>query len=222
MTTKQLERTIARIKDFHAKTENLINEIFSSHEPKKSLKVKKVTKAVETKPRKAGKPRVGRDGGPNRSELIRSYFEKHGLESRPRDVIEALKKEGIEVAPALVSIVKHKLNGGSKTVAKKEKAPKASKTVVKSGDPLPAVVQSVLEKNKDGLKLGDLTNKVEEAGYQYGGKKGHEGLKQNVFQCLYSLSKEKHHPGYEGTDPVVYKDKTSKRYMLNPKAKRSA
>ncbi len=226
MTTKQIERTIARIKDFHSKTENLINEIFSSHKPEKKLvkasKTKVVAKTVKTT-EKAEKPRAGRDGGPNRSELIRAYFKKHGNDSRPRDVIEALKKEGIEVAPALVSIIKNKLNGGA-TVSKKEKtvAKKASKTLVKSGDPLPAVVQSVLEKNKDGLKLSDLTNKVEEAGYQYSGKKGHDGLKQNVYQCLYSLCKEKHHPGYEGTDPVVLHDETSKRYMLNPKAKRSA
>jgi hypothetical protein len=80
----------------------------------------------------------------------------------------------------------------------------------------------VLSKNKDGLKLGDLANKVEEAGYKYGGEKGHKGLVQNVYQCLYGLSKEKSHPGFEGTDPVVLHDESSKRYMLNPKAKRSA
>jgi hypothetical protein len=219
MTTKQLERTIARIKDFHTKTEGLINEIFGAK--KLEAKATKPTKAkVEVKARKA---RAGREGGPNRSQLIRAYFEKHGMDSRPRDVIEALKKDGIVVAPALVSIVKHKLNGGAKTVVKKTKVLKTKASVVrKSGDPLPAVVQSVLEKNRDGLKLSDLTDKVKEAGYQYHGKKGDDGLKQNVFQCLYSLSKEKHHPGFEGTDPVVYRDKTSKRYMLNPKAKRSA
>jgi hypothetical protein len=221
MTTKQLERTIARIKDFHLKTENLINEIFGS--TKTEAKAKPAKAKVELK--KSEKVRAGRDGGLNRSELIRAYFEKHGMDSRPRDVIEALKKEGVVVAPALVSIIKHKMNGGAKSVVKKtkvEKATKAAATKKTSGDPLPAVVQAVLEKNKDGLKLGDLTNKVKEAGYQYHGKKGDEGLKQNVFQCLYSLSKEKHHPGFEGTDPVVYRDKTSKRYMLNPKAKRSA
>lgn len=221
MTTKQLERTIARIKDFHSKTENLINEIVGVA---KKTEVKAVKPKAKVEVKKVEKARAGRDGGLNRSELIRSYFEKHGMDSRPRDVIEALKKDGIVVAPALVSIIKHKMNGGSKAVVKKEKVVKATKTTAKktSGDPLPAVVQAVLEKNKDGLKLGDLTNKVKEAGYQYHGKKGDEGLKQNVFQCLYSLSKEKHHPGFEGTDPVVYRDKTSKRYILNPKAKRSA
>lgn len=221
MTTKQLERTIARIKDFHTKTESLINEIFGAKKAEAKAAKPKVKAKVEVKARKT---RAGREGGPNRSQLIRAYFEKHGMDSRPRDVIEALKKDGIVVAPALVSIVKHKLNGGAKEVSKKTKVvkTKASVAAKKSGDPLPAVVQAVLEKNKDGLKLGDLTDKVKEAGYQYHGKKGDEGLKQNVFQCLYSLSKEKHHPGFEGTDPVVYRDKTSKRYMLNPKAKRSA
>jgi len=220
MTTKQIERQFARIKDLHTKTEGLLKDVFSSF--KSVAKAPKAKIVVKTKARKAGKPRAGRDGGLNRSELIRSYFEKHGLDTRPRDVIEALKKEGIEVAPALVSIVKHKLNNGTPK-AKKEKAPVAkSKTTRRSGDPLPAVVQAVLEKNKDGLKLGDLADKVEAAGYQYSGKKGHEGLRQNVYQALHSLSKEKHHPGYEGTSPVVLHDETSKRYILNPKAKRTA
>lgn len=220
MTTKQLERTIARIKDYHSKAESLIGEIFSSHKPEK-VDQKATPKAqVKTGTEKS---RAGRDGGPNRSELIRAYFKKYGTDARPRDVIESLKKEGVEVAPALVSIVKSKLNGGVKVSSKKEKTViKKTAKVVKSGDPLPAVVQTVLDKNKDGLKLADLTTKVEEAGYQYGGKKGHDGLKQNVYQCLYSLCKEKHHPGFEGTDPVVLHDETSKRYMLNPKAKRSA
>lgn len=226
MTTKQLERQFARIKDLHSKTEGLIKEVLSSCKPEASLTKKTFVKA-KVKATVATKPRAGREGGVNRSELIRAYFDKFGLDSRPRDVIEALKKDGVEVAPALVSIVKYKLANGSKTVATKTKAEKPAKVAkakpaVRSGDPLPAVVQSVLEKNKDGLKLGDLTNKVEQAGYQYNGKKGHDGLKQNVYQCVHSLSKEKRHPGYEGTDPVVLHDETSKRYMLNPKAKRSA
>ena len=227
MTTKQLERAIARVKDYHSKADNLINEIFGSVKletkevAKKPVKSEKVSTKAKVEASKVEKPRTGRDGGPNRSQLIRAYFEAHGLNSRPRDVIEALKKEGITVAPALVSIIKHKINNGSKAVEEVSKK-EAKTTKVKSGDPLPAVVRSVLEKNKDGLKLGDLANKVEEAGYKYGGEKGHKGLVQNVYQCLYSLSKEKHHPGYQGTDPVVLHDETSKRYMLNPKAKRSA
>jgi len=219
MTTKQIERQFARIKDLHTKTEGLIKDVFSSF--KSGAKAPKSKIVVKTKS-KTGKPRAGRDGGLNRSELIRSYFEKNGLDSRPRDVIEALKKEGVEVAPALVSIVKHKLNNGTSKTKKEKVTVAKSKTTRKSGDPLPAVVQAVLEKNKDGLKLGDLADKVEAAGYQYSGKKGHEGLRQNVYQALHSLSKEKHHPGYEGTSPVVLHDETSKRYILNPKAKRTA
>jgi hypothetical protein len=206
MTGKQIERTIARIKDLHSKTETLINDVFSSCGEK--LAIPKVNST---------KPRMGKSGGMNKSELIRAHFAKHGLETRPRDVIEALSKNGIAVTAAHVSIEKHKLSGGSKP-----KKVKVEKTLRKSGDPLPAVVQSVLAKNKDGLKLSDLSDKVKEAGYQYSGKKGDEGLKQNVYQCLYSLAKEKHHPGYDGTDPVVLHDETSKRYMLNPNAKRSA
>lgn len=226
--TKKIERNMQKIQNFHAKTESLMKEIFGLQKklvvtPAKATKtVAKVVKAKKAKV--TTKARSGRDGGPNRSELIRAYFEKHGVDSRPRDVIEAIKKaENVDVAPALVSIIKHKLGGPTaKKVAVKTKVKATKKTKTNSDLPLPAVCLDVLSKNKDGLKLGDLANKVVEAGYKYGGDKGHKGLVQNVYQCLYSLSKEKHHPGFEGTDPVILHDETSKRYMLNPKAKRSA
>ena len=225
--TKQIERNVERIKSLHAKTETLIKEIFSLQKKMVSTpNASKVKVAGMTKPEKAGKARAGRGGGVNKSELIRAYFEKHGKDSRPRDVIEYLGKDGVEVGAALVSIIKTKLGAApSKKVSLKTKESTAvAKSKKSSGSdlPLPAVCLEVLSKNKDGLKLGDLANKVEEAGYKYGGDKGHKGLVQNVYQCLYSLSKEKNHPGFEGTDPVVLHDETSKRYMLNPKAKRSA
>ena len=222
---KQIERSIEKVHNYHAKTENLIKEIFGLQ---KKLSLKKVSsvktaKIVKIKPETEIKARAGRNGGPNKSQLVRSYFEKHGLDSRPKDIIEAIKKvENIEVDPALVSIVKKKLGGVKKEV--KAKTPVVAKTTTKTTSALPlrAICLEVLCKNKDGLKLGDLANKVIEAGYKYGGEKGHKGIVQNVFQCLYSLSKEKHHPGFEGTDPVVVHDETSKRYALNPNAKRSA
>jgi len=217
--TKQIERNMEKIKTFHEKTESLIKEIFSLQK-KLSLK----PKAVKPKAAKATvKTRAGRAGGVNKSELIRSYFEKHGKDSRPRDVIEALKNEGFEVGAALVSIIKNKL-GGKRAAKAEKKVLKAKKVAAKKGSdlPLPAVCLDVLSRNKEGLKLGDLATKVAEAGYKYGGDKGHKGLVQNVYQCLYGLAKEKHHPGFEGTDPVVLHDETSKRYTLNPNAKRSA
>lgn len=222
--TKQIERNVEKIKSLHAKTETLIKEIFSLQKKMVSAPNGTKTRAIKaTKPAKVAKARSGRGGGVNKSELIRDYFEKHGKDSRPRDVIEALGKNGVEVGAALVSIVRNKMGGTStKKVALKTKERPSAKAKKNSDLPLPAVCLEVLSKNKDGLKLGDLANKVEEAGYKYGGDKGHKGLVQNVYQCLYSLSKEKSHPGFEGTDPVVLHDETSKRYMLNPKAKRSA
>lgn len=216
---KQIERNVQKIKAFHAKTDNLLKEIFSLQKKITTKQAKSVVIAPKSK-----KARAGRDGGVNKSELIRAYFEKHGKDSRPRDVIEALKKDGIEVGAALVSIVKSKIGGTvSKKVSLKTKATKVRTKKTGGSDlPLPAVCLDVLSKNKDGLKLGDLANKVEEAGYKYGGDKGHKGLVQNVYQCLYGLAKEKTHPGFEGTDPVVLHDESSKRYTLNPKAKRSA
>jgi len=225
---KQIERNIEKVHNYHVKTESLINEIFGLQKKlslKKVSTAKTVGKIVKITPQKEIKVRAGRNGGPNKSQLVRSYFEKCGLDSRPKDIIEAIKKaESIDVDPALVSIVKKKLGGVKKTIKAKTPVAKTvlpTKTTV-SALPLRAICLEVLCKNKDGLKLGDLANKVVEAGYKYGGEKGHKGVVQNVFQCLYSLSKEKHHPGFDGTDPVVFHDETSKRYTLNPNAKRSA
>lgn len=217
---KKIENNIRKIHSYHAKTEGLLKEVFGLQ---KKLTLKKVSPAKVVKIKPEIKVRAGKNGGPNKSQLVRSYFEKHGLDVRPKDVIEAIKKaEKIEVEPALVSIIKKKLGGAKKVKAKTASKTKVSVAKTSSVLPLRAICLEVLGKNKDGLKLGDLANKVVEAGYKYGGEKGHKGVVQNVFQCLYSLSKEKHHPGFEGTNPVVFHDESSKRYSLNPNAKRSA
>lgn len=179
-------------------------------------------------------PKVKKEGL-NRSQLIRDYFEKHGIDSRPKDVIVALKEQhSIEVAPALVSIIKGKLSTtkapkakkapkvkAAKVKATKEKVAKAPKTEVKESKlPLPALCEKILSSSREGYKLGDVAELVAKAGYEYTGEKGHKGLVQNVYQALYNLCREKKHPGYEGETAVVIHDETSKRYRINPKAKK--
>lgn len=100
--------------------------------------------------------------------------------------------------------------------AKKGTAAKTTKkTTKKSGkrakndSSLADVVQGVLRKTKDGLKLADLVEAVVEAGWTTTSKrKG--GLSQIVYQCVNKLMNT--------TPKTVVKDKDSKRYRLRKAA----
>ena len=138
-------------------------------------------------------------------------------------MIQALKKDGIEVPSSLVSTIKKNL--GISTPKNKvlvKKVEKVEKTE-KSSAPLPKIVQEVLLKNKDGLRLKEVMEKVQQSGYNYKGNKPVEqGLYSNVYQTLHNLASKKHHTGFEGNAPVVIHDGSSHMYKLNPEAKRSA
>lgn len=63
----------------------------------------------------AKKARRGRSkGGVNKAQAVRDEFEKQGVDSAPKDVIAALKKRGIDVAPAQVSNIRTSLRGPAK------------------------------------------------------------------------------------------------------------
>jgi hypothetical protein len=179
--------------------------------------------------------------GVNRSEKIRDYFNKHGMSVRNKDVIDYIKKTyNTEVGPAHVSIIRKNMSQGkairtgkvkvkakAKAATPKAKAPKALPKAQKStmGQlPMSALCTSLLKKHgpRDGLKLSELTDLVIKSGYSYKGDKGRGGVLQNVYQALHSLSKEGSHIGYKGESPVIVKDPTSKRYRINPKAKKVA
>lgn len=178
--------------------------------------------------------RKGWKGGVNKSELVRNYFEKHGLEVRNVDLIADIKKaHGIDVGAANVSIVRKQLGkGAKKTKAKVEAKVKvkttekakvsAKKTAGLKGLPMPAMCVELLKKGpREGLKLGELAEMVDSSGYKYTGDKGYSGLVQNVYQAVHNLSMPKTHPGYKGKVAVIIHDKDSKRYRLNPKAKKN-
>lgn len=178
--------------------------------------------------------------GVNRSEKIREYFTKHGMAVRNKEVIDYIKKTyNTEVGPAHVSIIRKNMSGGKATKAKtKAKASIKAKTKAKvkakattkvsakvKSDlgklPMGTLCASLLKKHgsRDGLKLSELTDLVIKSGYPYKGDKGRDGVLQNVYQALHSLSREGSHAGYKGETPVIVKDPASKRYKLNPKAK---
>jgi len=177
----------------------------------------KTVEVSETKIRKGWK------GGVNKSQLIRDYFAEHGKDSRPRDVLAYLKADhGIIVSPVLVSIIKNQI-GGKSVKTKKFKAPKAKAKTVRhraSDLPLTALCVELLKNSRDGFKLSEIVTKAERAGYKYSGKRGREGIVQNVYQALRTLRERKTHPGYVGEVSVIIHDEASKRWRLNPKAKR--
>lgn len=175
------------------------------------------------------KSRKGRHGGVNKSELVRNYFEKHGMECRNKDIIDAIRKSrGVELNPTLVSIIRKSM--GSKRVRKTRVQKMALKAAKKAGKvrtadlaglPMTALCARILQKarGREGLKLAEIADLVIQSGYKYTGSKGREGVVQNVYQALHNLSKKTAHPGYEGQVAVILKDETSHRYRLNPKAK---
>ena len=177
-----------------------------------------------------GQTKSRKTGGVNKSELIRNYFEKHGMGSRNKDLIYAIRKsKGVELNPTLVSIIRNNIESKrvSKTrVQKVLKVKKAGKARAVTGSnlaglPMTALCARILQKirGSEGLKLAEIADLVIQSGYKYAGSKGREGVVQNVYQALHNLSKKTAHPGYEGQVAVILKDETSHRYRLNPRAK---
>lgn len=180
------------------------------------------------------KTRKGWKGGVNKSELVRNYFDKHGLDCKNKDVINAVKKStGIELNPTLVSIIRKNMGGKRVRKNRVQKALRAKKVATKTskvsrvkktelaGLPMTALCAKILQKTgkREGLKLAEIADLVMQSGYKYTGSKGRKGVVQNVYQALHNLSKKTGHPGYEGRVAVIVKDETSHRYKLNPKVK---
>lgn len=72
-----------------------------------------------------------RSGGPNKSAAIRDYLETNA-DAKPKEIVEHLKSQGMDVTPAFVSTIKSKLlssgqisagsgGGAAKTAAKATK-----------------------------------------------------------------------------------------------------
>lgn len=182
----------------------------------------------------AGETRRGRKADPNsKSQMVKTYFEKYGFDHPLKEVAETLtKKHGQEFTVGLVANIKHRLGGTNhretKPAKKETKAPKAKAkvskkeaVVAKKGGPsLSEVVAKILADSPEGLKLGEITEKVKGSNYEYRGGKEIEGLRSNIWQCLNKMKKEGSHKGYEGTQPVVIHNSEDKKYLINPKANR--
>lgn len=81
-----------------------------------------------------------RSGGPNKSEAIRKYLEANP-EAKPKEIVEALKPEGIEVTPAFVSTIKTKSGaaggGGRKKRGRRKVAAAAAPEAAPAGAAAP-------------------------------------------------------------------------------------
>jgi hypothetical protein len=155
------------------------------------------------------------------SSLIRDYLEERGLESSNDDVVSNIKKtKGIDVKPTLVSSVRAMLKRKGHKTSKVATVKVAARKSLRKGPTMPAVVVEVLKKApKEGMELSEVTLKALKSGYKYRGKKDIQGLTQNVYQALHTLSKKILHPGYKGKTAIVIHE--GRRYKLNPKAIKS-
>ena len=80
----------------------------------------------------------------NKSDLVREFFKKHGIDVRNKDVVEGIKKEtGVDVAPSLVSFLRSK-QAEKKTRASAKKEPKVWTSRVTSGS---ALIREYLERH---------------------------------------------------------------------------
>ena len=69
-----------------------------------------------------------KSGGPNKSAAIRDYVTAHP-EAKPKEIVEAMKAQGINVSTAFVSTIKSKTVGsGRKKKGRKAGRPKAAAT----------------------------------------------------------------------------------------------
>ena len=211
MASEKIELLIGAVEKAVQKEETTADHelevaVVTEKEPEKE----KAHEAVAVK-----KSRAGRNGGQNKSQLVREYVSSN-RQARNMEIVAHFKSEGIKVPASLVSLIKKEFHPSPKTGKVKAKAKKVENI---SGLPMPAMVARCLKGHADGVKLKELALLVKRAGYKYGGDKGDLGIAQGVYQALYSLSQKKAHPGWVGETAVVLHDAGSKRWRLNPRAK---
>jgi hypothetical protein len=156
-----------------------------------------------------GRP-PGRPGNKiNKSEKIREIL-RSDPNAGNKDVVAVLGKDGITVTDGLVCIIRKKFldEGVGKSKKGKKSAKKDAKTTASAK--LKVIIREILGKsrNKQGLKLADLSEEIINAGYETTSKKGPDGLPAIVYQALRQMQ--------EGKATVVH-NKQSHRYRLKRK-----
>lgn len=202
---------MAEVKTSETAPEAIVEE--KAAEEIEGATAEEVARAVAPEP-KATRAVVKRKGGVNRSELIRNYFLSH-KDAKNSEVIGYMKKEhNIEVKPSLVSTVKISMKA-----PRGKPGRKPGKAQARKGLPMVACVAKIVNKAKDGMTRDQVLDGVKKLGYEYSGSKGEEGLRNIVYQALYTLSQRQRHAGWKGSTPVLIHDGRNHTWRLNPKAK---
>lgn len=94
-------------------------------------------------------------GGPNKSAAIRQYLDSNP-EAKPREIVDALKAQGLEVTPAFVSTIKSKSGGGTAAPKKRRGRPKAAaQAAAKTTTPRAAAAPAA---KRGGAATGDTVS----------------------------------------------------------------
>jgi len=91
--------------------------------------------------------------GPNKSQAIRAYYEANP-EAKPKQVVEALAAQGVDVTAAFVSTIKSTSVNKSAKPAKAKRGPKAATTSVKA--PKAAAAKPAAAKASGGVSIDSL------------------------------------------------------------------
>ena len=167
--------------------------------------------------KKVGRPKSNGEAKVNKAEAIRLYAAEN-KDVRPKDIIKALGEKGIEVGPAAVWQALNHVPTGKKRgrpakaekkvekkiakpkVAKSEKAPGRGRR--EAGHTLADVVMKILGRNKNGLTLTEIRQRVESSEYETSAKDS--SLSAAVQNCLSKLRKNE----------VVSKDDETHKYIV--------
>lgn len=153
-----------------------------------------MAKKAARKAKSSGKKAIGIRKTRKPSEMTVAQLER-ALE-RKRKTIQTLTKRRDRLAMALARVdTKLAAIGGTKAT---DGAKRKTRKRPKNEKPLHEVVIAVLGKNKDGLTLADLSQKVLDTGYKTNAAK----FENTVYQTLYNNQDKIEH------------DKENRRYVL--------
>lgn len=89
-----------------------------------------------------------RSGGPNKSAAIRDYLETNA-DAKPKEIVEHLKSQGMDVTPAFVSTIKSKLlSSGQISAGGGTSSGGAAKATKRRGRPKGAAVKKATRRGR--------------------------------------------------------------------------
>lgn len=93
-------------------------------------------------------------GGPNKSQAIRDYYAANP-EAKPKQVVEALAAQGIDVSPAFVSTIKSTSKGDKPATRRGPRASKSTRGAV-AALPAPRAAASSNKRSDQTISIDNL------------------------------------------------------------------